>query len=332
MADFRSSTFCRWIGLTGFIGLFAAVIATPLPVFAQQPHRARLSKDLVRDLQSDEPHKLSVIVDGPQSEVDRLVSTYGLTVQTRLASGAVLQGTAAQFNRAAGDSMVLSLAKNDPVTGFSDLTADPTGASQLWRAKGKSGNFGGLVGSGITVAVIDSGVAPNDDIKNRLLASVDFVDPTNKTSVDEYGHGTHIAGIIAGSGSRGDNELHRHGAGRGHRQRPRAGQGRLGLRRQTVIQGIDWVDREQEQVQHPRDQSLARAPGDVGLSGRPAGEGGRARGRSRHRRHLLGRQHRQDGRRHADRRRHRLAGRHAWRDDGRGAQHARHGQPRATTA
>jgi len=64
----------------------------------------------------------------------------------------------------------------------------------------------GLDGSGVGVAVIDSGVtAWHDDLAGSVPGSqrVDqFVDLVNgQTSpYDDYGHGTHVAGIIAGNG------------------------------------------------------------------------------------------------------------------------------------
>jgi subtilisin family serine protease len=53
-------------------------------------------------------------------------------------------------------------------------------------------------GSGVTAYVIDSGVAPHPEFGTRLQAGTSTVRGA-KTTVDCYGHGTHIAGTIAGS-------------------------------------------------------------------------------------------------------------------------------------
>ena len=67
----------------------------------------------------------------------------------------------------------------------------------------------GYTGAGVTVAVLDSGVAPSSDLTqplSRLLASVDFVDG-GTAHQDPGGHGTHVAGIIAGNGYDSDGNL-----------------------------------------------------------------------------------------------------------------------------
>ena len=208
------------------------------------------------------------------------------------------------------------------------VTTQSTGASQLWANPASS--YGGITGRGITVVVIDSGIAAHSDLDRRVLTWIDYVDPAATTRVDTYGHGTHVAGIIAGSGagSRGADgrRVHRHGAGHEPHQHSRARHRRIGAasrmssrassgRSPTRTSSTSAPSTSRSAILRTslyKDDPLAKAVERAVASGIVV--------------ILLGGQPRQDGRRHADRGRHRFAGRHAWGVDGRIAQHARHGR------
>src|SRR6185436_5687401 len=65
----------------------------------------------------------------------------------------------------------------------------------------ETGGGGGYTGAGVTVAVIDSGIGTHADLKNaagadRVLLRWSAVSGPNG---DQFGHGTHVAGIIGGN-------------------------------------------------------------------------------------------------------------------------------------
>ena len=77
---------------------------------------------------------------------------------------------------------------------------DNINAPEVWAG---SGNFSGVTGEGVTVAVIDTGVdLDHAEFQGRMTAGYDFVD--NDTIADDgNGHGTHVAGTIAGDDNDG---------------------------------------------------------------------------------------------------------------------------------
>lgn len=57
-----------------------------------------------------------------------------------------------------------------------------------------------LRGKGVRIAVLDSGVAPHPDLEGRTILFQDFTKKARVSAYDDCGHGTHISGILAGSG------------------------------------------------------------------------------------------------------------------------------------
>jgi type VII secretion-associated serine protease mycosin len=62
-------------------------------------------------------------------------------------------------------------------------------------------------GKGVTVAVVDSGVSDHPDTNGSVLNGTDFVNRGGDGRIDHSGHGTKMAGLIAGHGKDGAGSL-----------------------------------------------------------------------------------------------------------------------------
>ncbi len=177
----------------------AVAVLGSLSVSAEAgPRRARLSGDLADRVATRANGSARVIVTGTDAEVKTLAIRYGARIMKNVTGGAVLEVTGGQLVALSEDQDVAHLSGDVPVRRMMAVTNEATGASQVWGG----GLSQGFTGRGIGVAVIDSGVAPHQSLKGRVVASVDFTDAKG-TGVDRFGHGTHIAGTIAGNNDGG---------------------------------------------------------------------------------------------------------------------------------
>ncbi len=111
----------------------------------------------------------------------------GATAIALLAAGTIALGGAVVADLDDGPS-----SPKRAVASMYDVTEE-IGVRPLWAQ--------GITGAGVTIAVIDTGIAPVAELSDQIVAAVDLsgdvADPTVEPG-DDFGHGTHMAGIIAG--------------------------------------------------------------------------------------------------------------------------------------
>jgi serine protease AprX len=117
----------------------------------------------------------------------------------------------------------------------SDEFLQQTGATQLFAD--------GDTGQGVTVAVLDTGIDDLPDFAGRLIGGVDLTGGNNPFQ-DSFGHGTFVAGLIAGNGASSGGQYEGEAPGADLVSVKVAGAtGQTDLA--TVIEGVQWaVDNE----------------------------------------------------------------------------------------
>src|SRR5262245_31687580 len=180
--------------------IVAALLATSVLGVRGQTRRAHLSDDLLAHAAKRTKEQARVIVHGTTADLDALAARRGLQIVRRLPDAVVVLANSAELTELAADAGVEKLSGDVRVRTWMSVSNKSTAADQT-RA-GKPGLLGvgaipAVTGNNIGVAVVDSGVTAHNALLGRIAANVSFV--TGDPSVaDGFGHGTHVAGIIAG--------------------------------------------------------------------------------------------------------------------------------------
>ena len=181
---------------------FAASPSQPLDrAFSVARHAGKIANDIDRRRPND---RIDVIVQfrvTPTAAHYQRMTARGAVVKTRLHSikAAAFTLPVSALTKLEKDPDVLYVSPDRPVSlsnsyeSFASAVEADVAAQQY-----------GLDGTGVGIAVIDSGIADHIDFHtaggSRVLHSESFI-PGVTSAVDAYGHGTHVSGILGGNGT-----------------------------------------------------------------------------------------------------------------------------------
>jgi serine protease AprX len=162
---------------------------------------ASLSGDLLALLLRGASTKpVRVIVRGDVQAIQNVAARDGFTVRRVLDGFVVLDASPSALYALRHVPGIEAISRDARVSPLMTVSAKTMAADQA-RASAPGllgiGAYPAVTGRGVGVAVVDSGIAAHAALAQKVVASVSFVTGDPSTD-DKFGHGTHIAGIIAG--------------------------------------------------------------------------------------------------------------------------------------
>ncbi|MGB8129749.1 MAG: S8 family peptidase [Candidatus Angelobacter sp.] len=187
--------------------ILVLALLVPLSLFADN---SKISPDLQNSTSTGQEQVVVQYAPGTQLSCSGLLGLLGCVVNDVLKLGGavlgqlpIVNGLVASLDHNAivslsNQSNVVYISKDRTLTPFFDNAGPAVNASAAWQSN--------YTGAGIGVALIDSGVNNHPDLAttgflpfSRIVYNKSFV-AGDSSAADAYGHGTHIAGLIAGNG------------------------------------------------------------------------------------------------------------------------------------
>jgi serine protease AprX len=186
--------------------LIALLLAAPAVMLADN---SKLSPELQNINSSTQVQVIVQYVPGTQVSCGGLLGLLGCLVGDVLQLGGTILSDLPLVNGLVAvldGNGIQTLSNQSNVVYISpDRSLNPTLNNAALAVNAPTAWKSGYNGSGIGVALIDSGVSSHPDLNmgllpvSRVVYSQSFI-PANSSTSDQYGHGTHIAGLIAGDG------------------------------------------------------------------------------------------------------------------------------------
>ena len=212
------------------------------------PSSGQRRPSLSSDLDGVHPrgaHTHRIIVQASGNGLDGLRRGIAGLLHRDLPGAVAVEVTDSQLEALKGNPLFEHISGDLPVVADMAVTNKVTGATSVWQGSGGLlGLLGtpGYTGTGVGVAVLDSGIATHTALDSRVVARVNLVSDEPYVTGDPFGHGTHIAGIIGGNRTASVTPAFAGGSAPSVRLVDVRVLGSAGSGRTSdVIAGIDWV-------------------------------------------------------------------------------------------
>ncbi len=173
----------------------------------------KISRDLI-DIEADEEGMASFIVqfrDGPTGSDRSFLEDLGSTIRRtfHVVPAISIDGPFQLIDMIIENKRVTYIENNDPVALDMEMGTHVINATQVWASviEGPGGTDDPIDGTGVTVCVVDTGIdAGHPDLDYEIKTITNKYDAGNGNWLEmentdtNYGHGTHVAGTVAGNG------------------------------------------------------------------------------------------------------------------------------------